>query len=141
MLSALESALEEIGGLDARIQEIDRARMELLSANVELTTANGSLRDQNEELLIANEESQAAVEEVETLSEEQQASTWKRLTYERDGKLRSAQLDPDRGTCIDRDLSNNQWHDGTDGLAPWRWAERVLAQYQHTLHFLQGLGG
>ncbi|HEX6881826.1 MAG TPA: M1 family metallopeptidase [Planctomycetota bacterium] len=73
--------------------------------------------------------------------EEQQTSTWKRFVLESEAKLRSVQLDPARGYWIDLDLSDNQWYDATDALAPWRWVERVLAQYQHTLHFLQGLGG
>ena len=42
---------------------------------------------------------------------------------------------------IDRDLSNNSWFDKSDELTPWRWTERVLARYQHYLHFIQGLGG
>jgi hypothetical protein len=73
--------------------------------------------------------------------EEQLSATWKRLTFEGESKLRSVELDPARAYYIDRDRSNDQWHDESDALAPWRWSERVLAQFQHYLHFAQGLGG
>jgi hypothetical protein len=73
--------------------------------------------------------------------EEQQVATWKRIEFDSDKKLSSAVIDPRRGYYVDRDLSNNRWYDKKDDLAPWRWAERVFAQYQHYLHFIQGLGG
>ncbi len=73
--------------------------------------------------------------------EEQEAATWKRIQLDSEPKLRSAVLDPERAYYIDRDLSNDRWFDETDELTPVRWAERVLAQYQHYLHFMQGLGG
>jgi len=73
--------------------------------------------------------------------EEQQARTWKRIELESESKLRSAVIDPQRAYYIDRDLSNDRWYEKTDELAPWRWSERVFAQYQHYLHFIQGLGG
>ncbi|NOT29847.1 MAG: hypothetical protein HOP15_05285, partial [Planctomycetes bacterium] len=72
---------------------------------------------------------------------EQEQATWKRVELESDTKLRSVVLDPGRDYYIDRDLSNNAWYDEKDELSPWRWSERVLAQYQHYLHFIQGLGG
>jgi hypothetical protein len=80
-------------------------------------------------------------EELVWTREEQRARSWKRIVLERESKLVSVELDRERGYCIDRDLSDNQWYEETDALAPWRWAERVLAQYQHYLHFVQGLGG
>jgi hypothetical protein len=73
--------------------------------------------------------------------EEQQKATWKRITLDSEKKLSSVVLDPERRFYVDRDLSNNAWHDATDRVAPWRWSERVLAQFQNYLHFLQGLGG
>jgi len=73
--------------------------------------------------------------------EEQQGATWKRIEFESEKKLRSVVIDPQRSYYIDRDLSNNAWYEETDSLTPWRWAERILAQYQHCLHFIQGLGG
>jgi len=73
--------------------------------------------------------------------EEQQAATWKRVELDSEQKLTSAVIDPERKYYIDRDLSDNAWYDDKDGFAPWRWAERVLGQYQHYLHFIQGLGG
>ncbi|MEQ1895247.1 MAG: hypothetical protein ABL998_22125, partial [Planctomycetota bacterium] len=79
-------------------------------------------------------------EEVWTRAE-QQARSWKRLEHEGEHKLVSVVLDPLRAYYIDRDHSNDGWFDEEDELAPWRWSERALAQYQHWLFFLQGLGG
>ncbi len=73
--------------------------------------------------------------------EEQGATAWKRLDLDSTQKLKSAVLDPDRGIYLDRDMSNNQWYDETDDLAPWRWGERVLAQYQRAFHWMSGIGG
>jgi hypothetical protein len=73
--------------------------------------------------------------------EEQELATWWRIERTSESKLASAVIDPLRTYYIDRDMSDNRWFDATDDLAPWRWAERVLAQYQHYLHFIQGLGG
>jgi hypothetical protein len=80
-------------------------------------------------------------ENVTWTREEQELGTWKRIELARDTRLVSAVIDPLRTYYVDRDLSDNAWYDATDDLAPWRWAERVLAQYQHYLHFIQGLGG
>lgn len=73
--------------------------------------------------------------------DEQALAAWKRIELESDEKLSSAVIDPQRAYYIDRDHSNDRWYDETDAVAPVRWAERVLAQYQHYLHFIQGLGG
>lgn len=73
--------------------------------------------------------------------EEQLAENWKRLEHEGDQKLVAVVLDPLRAYYLDRDLSNDAWFAEKDALAPWRWGERALAQYQHWLVFLQGLGG
>jgi len=73
--------------------------------------------------------------------EEQLACDWKRFEHEGDRKLVAVVLDPLRAYYIDRDLSNDAWFAEKDELAPWRWGERALAQYQHWLVFLQGLGG
>ncbi|MEW6073170.1 MAG: M1 family metallopeptidase [Planctomycetota bacterium] len=66
---------------------------------------------------------------------------WLRIERESPRKLRSVVLDPERRIYLDRDMSNNQWHDETDAVAPWRWGERVLAQYQRALHWIGGIGG
>jgi hypothetical protein len=73
--------------------------------------------------------------------EEQAAKAWKRLAFESDRKLKAVLLDPDRGIYLDADMSNNQWYDETDERAPWRWGERVLAQYQRAFHWIGGIGG
>ncbi len=80
-------------------------------------------------------------EELVWTREEQGERTWLRLERERDVKLVSAVLDPDRSYYIDLDLSNNRWYEATDWLASWRWGERVLAQYQRCFHWIAGLGG
>jgi hypothetical protein len=73
--------------------------------------------------------------------EEQESETWTRLELESDEKLVSVQLDPERSYYIDRDMSNNQWYDETDEVVPWRWSERVMAQYQRFFHWIGGIGG
>jgi len=73
--------------------------------------------------------------------DEQIQSDWKRLAFESDQKLKAVVLDPDRGIYLDEDMSNNQWYDETDERAPWRWGERVLAQYQRSFHWIGGIGG
>jgi hypothetical protein len=82
-----------------------------------------------------------ATQDLTWTRDEQRAVTWKRIELESDKKLSSVALDPERRFYVDGNLSNNAWYDKTDELAPWRWAERVLAQFQHYLHFIQGLGG
>jgi hypothetical protein len=82
-----------------------------------------------------------ATRDLQWSREEQQAVTWKRIEFESEVKLRSAVIDPERKYYVDRDLSNDRWYDETERITPLRWAERVLAQYQHYLHFIQGLGG
>ena len=80
-------------------------------------------------------------EEILWTREEQESSTWKRITREEAKKLVSAVIDPDRSCYLDADMSNNAWYDATDTLTPWRWAERVLAQHQRFFHWVAGLGG
>ncbi len=82
-----------------------------------------------------------SVEELLWTREEQGERTWKRLERERETKLASAVLDPARAVYVDADLSNNRWYEAKDPLAPWRWSERVLAQYQRYFHWFAGLGG
>jgi hypothetical protein len=73
--------------------------------------------------------------------EEQLARAWKRLAFESETKLVSAQLDPEKGIFLDANCSNDAWYDRRDRVAPWRWGERVLAEVQHGLCFLAGIGG
>jgi len=94
-----------------------------LSMPVRMTFADGSMR-----------------EDV-WLREEQQAVSWKKIEFESDSKLVSVVLDPERGNYLDTDMSNNQWYDRSDRLAPLRWGERVLARYQRYFHWIQGIGG
>jgi len=118
-----ESDAEE-SGEPYRVEVELRKKGELrLPLSVRLTFADGSTRD-----LVWTREEQGEV-------------AWKRIEFESEHKLISAVIDPERGYYVDRDLSNNRWYDETDSLSPWRWAERICAQYQHYLHFIQGLGG
>lgn len=76
--------------------------------------------------------------------EDQARSTWWKPLLGRDPstkKLLSAAVDPDRLYSCDTDMSNNQWHDKVDEVAPLRWAERVFTQYSHLLHWYGGIGG
>ncbi|MEM7306781.1 MAG: M1 family metallopeptidase [Planctomycetota bacterium] len=81
------------------------------------------------------------VHELVWTREEQLERAWKRLSFEGDAKLISAQLDPNRRVFLDADVSNNAWYDAVDPVTPWRWGERVLAQVQTYLHWIGGLGG
>jgi len=73
--------------------------------------------------------------------EEQLRKSWKKFEVVGEKKLVSVILDPDRGIYLDADMSNNQWFDETDDLAPWRWGERAMSLYQHYFHWISGLGG
>ena len=73
--------------------------------------------------------------------EEQAKRGWIRIERDSQKKLVRAEVDPERSYYLDTDMSNNAWYDETDDLAPWRWGERVLAQYQHFFHWIGGLGG
>jgi hypothetical protein len=72
---------------------------------------------------------------------EQGEMPWKLIERESDLRLKSVVLDPHHGIYLDGDMSNNQWYDETDELAPWRWGERVLARLQRSLHWIGGIGG
>jgi hypothetical protein len=56
-------------------------------------------------------------------------------------KLKSVVLDPEGRYYLDTDMSNNRWYDETDEEAPLRWAERVLTELTHVLHWYAGIGG
>jgi hypothetical protein len=75
--------------------------------------------------------------------DEQLARSWHRMTFELPPgrRVKSVVLDPERVYYFDRDMSDNQWFAERDRVAPLRWAERVLYQYQHLLHWFAGIGG
>jgi hypothetical protein len=115
---------EEGGQTPWEIEVFLQARGGLhLPLPLRLTFADGTTRD------------------LEWTREEQKASGWKRLRIDHSAKLVSAVLDPERGYYLDRDMSNNQWYEEEDPVAPWRWGERVLAQFQHYFHWIGGIGG
>lgn len=82
-----------------------------------------------------------STEELIWTRDEQGAVPWKVIARESELRLKSVVLDPNHGIYLDRDMSNNQWYDETDELAPWRWGERVLARMQRSLHWIGGIGG
>jgi hypothetical protein len=73
--------------------------------------------------------------------EEQLVSSWKKIERVGPQKLVSVVLDPDRRIFLDANMSDNQWFDAQDALAPWRWGERCVALYQRYFFWLAGLGG
>jgi hypothetical protein len=73
--------------------------------------------------------------------EEQQASRWKRVEYAGRKRIVSAVIDPDREWYIDTDMSNNQWFNTTDEVAPLRWGERAFSRLSFALQFSMGIGG
>ena len=81
------------------------------------------------------------MEEVLWTRSQQQRESWLKLSFERRERLVSVEIDPERGYYIDADMSNNQWFDARTSATSWRWAERVLSQYQRYLHWIGGIGG
>ena len=74
--------------------------------------------------------------------EMQEGAKWWRLPIEPGAtKVRSVIVDPERLYFLDRDMSDNQWYADSDTSVSWRWAERVLVQYQHVLHWFASTGG
>lgn len=73
--------------------------------------------------------------------EAQGESRWMHLDFEGRPKLVSVRLDPDATCWMDANLSDNQWYDATDRLAPVRWSERVLNRWLHLLFWQSGIGG
>jgi hypothetical protein len=74
--------------------------------------------------------------------EMQAGKVWWRLPIEpRPEKIISVELDPERKYYLDLDMSNNQWFDEVDTIAPLRWGERVLTQYSHVLNWFARTGG
>jgi len=77
-----------------------------------------------------------------TWSREQQAdSAWFKLARSGPHKLVAAIVDPERHYFLDLDMSNNQWFDTRDEVAPWRWTERAFQRFASFLHWQAGIGG
>ena len=66
---------------------------------------------------------------------------WWKYRVESSKKVKAVVLDPDRAYYFDKDMTDNQWFDVGDDVAPLRWTERVLNQYGHLLHWYGGIGG
>jgi hypothetical protein len=73
--------------------------------------------------------------------EDQSRSRWMHDDLEGRPKLVSVRLDPERACWLDANLSDNQWFDATDRLAPVRWSERVFNRWLHVLFWQAGVGG
>ena len=73
--------------------------------------------------------------------EEQQANRWKRLEFPGTKRIVSAVIDPERDWYIDTDMSNNQWYNKSDEVAPLRWGERAFSGLSFALQFTMGIGG
>ena len=73
--------------------------------------------------------------------EEQQANRWKRLEFPGTKRIVSAVMDPERDWYIDTDMSNNQWYNKSDEVAPLRWGERAFSGLSFALQFTMGIGG
>ena len=81
------------------------------------------------------------VEDMLWTREQQHERRWLRIRRLSTRKLVSVELDPDRNYQIDQDMSNNQWFDDTDDVAPLRWSERVFSQSIQLLHWQSRIGG
>ncbi len=73
--------------------------------------------------------------------EEQLARRWLVLEPDPGRKVVAVRLDPERRIYIDTDMSNNQWFDDSDRLAPLRWSERAFTQVSQYLHWMSKIGG
>lgn len=73
--------------------------------------------------------------------EEQTKSGWLKLARKGPRKLVAAIVDPERLYYLDADMSNNQWFDARDDVAPWRWTERAFQRFASFLHWQSGIGG
>jgi hypothetical protein len=82
-----------------------------------------------------------AVERVTWTREEQASSAWLALARSGPNKVVAALVDPERHYFLDRDMSNNQWFDALDEVAPWRWTERAFQRFASFLHWQAGIGG
>jgi len=80
-------------------------------------------------------------EEFTWTREEQAEERWIRRTYNGTNKVKKVELDPDHDYYLDLDMSNNQWYDETDAVAPLRWSERVFSRLAQSLQFCVGIGG
>ncbi|MEL6904004.1 MAG: hypothetical protein AAFP22_01275, partial [Planctomycetota bacterium] len=83
-----------------------------------------------------------AVQEFEWTREEQQTRNWWRLPLAPgDARIESVILDPERQWYFDADMSDNQWFDAPDRLAPRRWGERALSRSSWILQWFMSVGG
>ena len=77
--------------------------------------------------------------------EDQQAEGWMTETFTGHNKVVAVEVDPeidgDRRWYIDTDMSNNQWFDEVDAVAPLRWSERVFGRVAQNLYWHLGIGG
>lgn len=83
----------------------------------------------------------APSERVTWTREQQAASAWLKLSRSGPHKLIAAIVDPERLYYLDGDMSNNQWFDVRDEVAPWRWTERAFQRFASFLHWQAGIGG
>jgi hypothetical protein len=73
--------------------------------------------------------------------EEQLERAWKRFEFRGRGRVVRAELDPEQRYQLDRDLSDNQWHETSSQWASSRYGERALSHFAHRFRWYLGLGG
>lgn len=73
--------------------------------------------------------------------EEQLTKRWFELDTDGSKKVVAVRLDPQHLIYLDTDMSNNQWFDEPDRLAPLRWSERIFTQVSQYLHWMSKIGG
>jgi len=74
--------------------------------------------------------------------EQQETQRWLKLPLEPgQRKLKSVVVDPERLYYVDTNMSNNQWFEERERIAPLRWGERVWTQYSQLLHWYSSIGG
>jgi len=103
---------------------------------------NGELRLP---LLVRVTFADGSVEKFTWTREQQQTDGWVRREFTGHNKVIAVELDPEidgeRNWYLDTDMSNNQWFDEVDEVAPLRWSERVFGRIVQNLHWHIGVGG
>jgi len=73
--------------------------------------------------------------------QDQLENRWLKIARTDPRRVVAVRLDPSRDYYIDPDMSNNQWFEEVDRVAPLRWSERVFSQIVQYLHWYSAIGG
>ncbi|MFT5284438.1 MAG: hypothetical protein ACI8TQ_000594 [Planctomycetota bacterium] len=66
---------------------------------------------------------------------------WTKREWSSQSKIVSVRIDPHHKIWLDSDMSNNQWFESGDKVAPWRWSERAFSQASRVIQWFSRMGG